>query len=153
MPESNAKTELTVTPFVDDYLAYLLARSSKLVSEQFHATVKAAGVNVNYWRILASLSDGDGLTLKQLNERVLFNQPTLSKLVARMETEGLLARQKDSQDKRAILIFITRQGRILVDDLLAQSKWHEEQVMSDYSMEQQALLKDMLRQLVKTLES
>jgi DNA-binding MarR family transcriptional regulator len=152
MLESKPQTEPASQPFVEDYLAYLLARSSKLVSEQFHATVKAAGVNVNYWRILASLSDGDGLTLKQLNKRVLFNQPTLSKLVARMEAQGLLSRQKDQQDKRAILIFITGQGRVLVDDLLAQSKWHEEQVMSDYSMEQQALLKDMLRQLVKTLE-
>jgi len=138
--------------FVDDYLAYLLARSSKLVSEQFHATVKAAGVSVNYWRIHASLSDGDGLTLKQLNERVLFNQPTLSKLVSRMEAEGLLSRQKGAQDKRAILVFISPQGRVLVDDLLGKAKWHEEQVLASYSSEQQKLLKNMLRQLVKTLE-
>ena len=149
MPESKP----TAKPFVDDYLAYLLARSSKLVSEQFHATVKAAGVNVNYWRILASLSDGDGLTLNQLNQRVLFNQPTLSKLVSRMETEGLLSRQKGAKDKRAILIFITGQGRTLVDELLVKAKWHEEQVLASYSDEQQELLKDMLRQLVKTLET
>ena len=148
-----SESKPTAKPFVDDYLAYLLARSSKLVSEQFHATVKAAGVNVNYWRILASLSDGDGLTLNQLNQRVLFNQPTLSKLVSRMETEGLLNRQKGAKDKRAILIFITPQGRTLVDELLDRAKWHEEQVLASYSDEQQELLKGMLRQLVKTLEA
>jgi MarR family transcriptional regulator, organic hydroperoxide resistance regulator len=142
-----------IKPFVDDYLPYLLARSSKLVSEQFHATVKAAGVNVNYWRILASLSDGDGLTLKQLNQRVLFNQPTLSKLVTRMETEGLLERHKDTQDKRAILIYISAQGRDLVDELLSKAKWHEDQVLANYSAQQQDLMKDMLRQLVNSLES
>lgn len=143
----------TQKPFVDDYLSYLLARSSKLVSEQFHATVKAAGLNVNYWRILASLSDGDGLSLKQLNERVLFNQPTLSKLVARMESEGLLERLKGEQDKRSILIYITPQGRELVDQLLEKAKWHESEVLAKYNEEQQELLKDMLRQLIHALES
>lgn len=142
----------THKPFVDDYLSYLLARSSKLVSEQFHATVKAAGLNVNYWRILASLSDGDGLTLNQLNERVLFNQPTLSKLVARMESEGLLERMKGEQDKRSILIYITPQGRDLVNQLLEKAKWHESEVLANYSAEQQELLKDMLRKLIVTLE-
>ncbi len=140
-------------PFVDDYLAYLLARSSKLVSEQFHAKVKAAGVSVNYWRILASLSDADGLTLKQLNQRVLFNQPTLSKLITRMVAEGLLERHQDKQDKRAILIFISALGRDLVNDLLREAKWHESEVLADYSSEQQALMKGMLRQLINTLES
>ncbi len=139
-------------PFVDDYLAYLLARSSKLVSEQFHAKVKAAGVSVNYWRILASLSDADGLTLKQLNQRVLFNQPTLSKLITRMVAEGLLERHQDKQDKRAILIFISALGRDLVNDLLHEAKWHESEVLADYSSEQQALMKGMLRQLINTLE-
>lgn len=143
----------TEPAFVDDYLAYLLARSSKLVSEQFHATVKAAGVSVNYWRVLASLSDGDGLTLNQLNERVLFNQPTLSKLVARMETEGLLERIKGEQDKRSILIYITPQGRDLVNQLLAKAKWHESEVLANYNQQQQELLKDMLRQLIDSLES
>ncbi len=141
------------TPFVDDYLAYLLARSSKLVSEQFHAQVKATGLNVNYWRILASLSDGDGLSLNQLNERVLFNQPTLSKLVARMESEGLLERIKGEKDKRSILIYITPQGRQLVNQLLAKAKWHEAEVLAKYSHAQQELLKDMLRQLISALEN
>lgn len=143
----------TQKPFVDDYLSYLLARSSKLVSEQFHATVKASGLNVNYWRILASLSDGDGLSLNQLNERVLFNQPTLSKLVARMETEGLLQRLKGEQDKRSILIYITPQGRELVNRLLEKAKWHESEVLANYSADQQALLKGMLRQLIAAMES
>ena len=109
----------TVYSFVDDYLAYLLARSSHLMSEQFHRQVLAQGWSINYWRVLASLTDGDGLTLTQLNERVLFKQPTLSKLVGRMEKEKLLIRAKDGADKRTIKIFILPQGQTLVADLLA----------------------------------
>jgi DNA-binding MarR family transcriptional regulator len=142
----------TVYNFVDDYLAYLLARSSHLMSEQFHRQVLAQGWSINYWRVLASLTDGDGLTLTQLNERVLFKQPTLSKLVGRMEKEKLLIRAKDGADKRTIKIFISPQGQTLVADLLAQAKAHEAKVLADYSEEQQQLLKSMLRSLIVHLK-
>jgi DNA-binding MarR family transcriptional regulator len=142
----------TVYSFVDDYLAYLLARSSHLMSEQFHRQVLAQGWSINYWRVLASLTDGDGLTLTQLNERVLFKQPTLSKLVGRMEKEKLLIRAKDGADKRTIKIFISPQGQTLVADLLAQAKAHEAKVLADYSEEQQQLLKSMLRSLIVHLK-
>lgn len=142
----------TVYSFVDDYLAYLLARSSHLMSEQFHRQVLAQGWSINYWRVLASLTDGDGLTLTQLNERVLFKQPTLSKLVGRMEKEKLLIRAKDGADKRTIKIFILPQGQTLVADLLAQAKAHEAKVLADYSEEQQQLLKSMLRSLIVHLK-
>lgn len=138
--------------FIDDYLAYLLARSSHLVSEQFHHQIQAQGWSINYWRILASLSDADGLTLTQLNQRVLFKQPTLSKIVVKMEQEKLLVRHKDEADKRAIKITISPMGKTLVADLLAQAKAHEKTVLADYSEEQQQLLKGMLRRLVVHLQ-
>lgn len=138
--------------FIDDYLAYLLARSSHLVSEQFHHQIQAQGWSINYWRILASLSDADGLTLTQLNQRVLFKQPTLSKIVVKMEQEKLLIRHKDEADKRAIKITISPMGKTLVADLLAQAKAHEKTVLADYSEEQQQLLKGMLRRLVVHLQ-
>jgi DNA-binding MarR family transcriptional regulator len=122
------------------------------MSEQFHRQVLAQGWSINYWRVLASLTDGDGLTLTQLNERVLFKQPTLSKLVGRMEKEKLLIRAKDGADKRTIKIFISPQGQTLVADLLAQAKAHEAKVLADYSEEQQQLLKSMLRSLIVHLK-
>ncbi len=138
--------------FIDDYLAYLLARSSYLVSEQFHHQIQIQGWSVNYWRILASLSDEDGLTLTQLNQRVLFKQPTLSKLVVKMEAEKLLIRHQNEADKRAVKIIISPKGRTLIADLLVQAKAHEKSVLADYSEEQQQLLKGMLRRLVVHLE-
>jgi DNA-binding MarR family transcriptional regulator len=150
---SRAATNMTKPfSFIDDYLAYLLARSSHLVSEQFHHQIQAQGWSTNYWRILASLSDEDGLTLTQLNQRVLFKQPTLSKLVVKMEAEKLLIRHKDDADKRAVKITISSKGRTLIADLLAQAKAHEKKVLADYSEEQQQLLKSMLRRLVVHLQ-
>ena len=52
--------------FVDDYLLYLLARASTEVSGHFHKQLKQHGLQVAEWRGLATLSDGDGMTLGEL---------------------------------------------------------------------------------------
>ena len=57
--------------FVNDYLLYLLARASSEVSAQFHQRLKTHGLQVAEWRVLASLSDGDGMTIGELAARAL----------------------------------------------------------------------------------
>ena len=42
-------------PFVDDYLPALLGQASHLIQSEFHRVVKAKGLSVAEWRVLASL--------------------------------------------------------------------------------------------------
>ena len=60
--------------FIDDYLSYLLSRSAHVVYDDFHAAVRAVGLSSLQWRVLATLSDGDGLTVGDLARRVLSEQ-------------------------------------------------------------------------------
>ena len=50
-------------PFVDDYLLYLMARASALTSAGFHNQVRALGIQVYEWRIMAVLYGTDGVTV------------------------------------------------------------------------------------------
>ena len=45
-----------MTRFVDHYLAALLAQASHLISSEFHTVVRANGLSVSEWRVLASLA-------------------------------------------------------------------------------------------------
>jgi hypothetical protein len=57
--------------FVDDYLAYLLARASHLISSEFHAVVQASGISLMEWRVMASLSGKEALSIGELADIVL----------------------------------------------------------------------------------
>jgi DNA-binding MarR family transcriptional regulator len=87
-------------PFVDDYLSYLLARASLVVSSQFHRRVEENGLTVPVWRVLATLSGDDGLSVSRLAEIVLEKQPTVTKIIDRMEAEGFVKRREDDDDRR-----------------------------------------------------
>ncbi|MFJ4288984.1 MarR family winged helix-turn-helix transcriptional regulator [Cupriavidus sp. NPDC089707] len=135
-------------PFVDGYLAYLLARASHLISGEFHREVEARGLSVPEWRVLATLADRADCTIGALAEITLTKQPTLTKLVDRMAAEGLVRRTAGTTDRRHALISITPHGLALANPLLERAAQHERTVLNDFGPDQGAQLKETLRQLI-----
>ena len=136
------------TRFIDGYLSYLLARASHVVYREFHAQVQAAGLSSLEWRLLATLSDGDGLTIGELAREILAKQPTLTKLVQRMEKAGWVRRGEDPADARRTLVFQTAQGQATVAALLIQAKAHEDFLLQGVSERDTTALKKILRTLI-----
>lgn len=150
MARASTPSTRTASPlrFIDDYLSYLLSRASHVVTRQFHATVHDAGLSTLEWRVLATLSDGDGMPIGDLAREVLAQQPTLTKLVQRMEKAGWVRRGEDPADARRTLVFETGQGRIAVAHLLALAKTHEAQLLSGFSERDVRALKKILKALI-----
>lgn len=134
--------------FIDDYLAYLLARASAEISGQFHAEVEARGLAVMEWRVLASLADGDGVPVGELADLVLAKQPTVTRLIDRMSEAGLVRRGRSVGDGRRRLVYITASGRRRVAPLLKRAKGHEQGVLAGLGAEDAGRLKRLLRRLI-----
>lgn len=137
--------------FIDDYLLYLLARASSQASGQFHARLKTLAVPVPHWRVLAALSDGAPMTVSTLARIVLSKQPTLTKVIDRMERRGLAERRAGERDRRQVLVRITPAGRRTVRGLLKRAKAHEKEVLAGYSAAEVVQLKATLRMLIERL--
>jgi DNA-binding MarR family transcriptional regulator len=135
--------------FIDDYLSYLLSRASHLVSRQFHAQLKPRGMAVPVWRVLSTLSDGDGLPVTELAKITLFKQPTLTKVIDRMSKDELVERRASERDRRKVLVYITPKGRGLVADLLVRAKQHEREVLAGHSEAEIERLKAALHSLIQ----
>jgi DNA-binding MarR family transcriptional regulator len=134
--------------FVDDYLAYFLARASHLISSEFHAVVEASGLSLMEWRVMASLSGKDSLSVGELADIVLAKQPTVTKLVGRMEEAGWVQRCDAPHDKRQSLVSLTPAGRRKVKPLLAQAQAHEAQVTADIGAPEVDQLKRILERMI-----
>ena len=135
--------------FVDDYLAYLLARASHLISSEFHAVVEASGLSLMEWRVMASLSGKEFLSIGELADIVLAKQPTVTKLVGRMQESGWVRRVDAPHDKRQSLVSLTAAGQRKVGPLLKQAKDHERSVMAGLGDVQMRELKKVLERLIE----
>ena len=134
--------------FIEDYLLYLLARASHLVSAEFHAQLRQHGVTVPVWRVLASLSGSNGETVTGLADACLLQQPTMTKLLDRMERDSLVRRVQEQQDRRVVRVVLTAKGESKVNDLLQAAKQHETQVMALHPQADAATIKDLLRDMI-----
>ena len=134
---------------VDGYLSYLLARASHVVSTAFHLEVRAAGLTVLEWRVLATLADGDPRNVGQLASIALAQQSTVTKLLGRLEAEGRVARSEAHHDRRQSLVRITPAGRAALGTLLRRAKRHERASVEGLLDAREAdALKSALRKLI-----
>ena len=96
---------------IQDYLSYTLAAAHRKVSTSLNSRLKRHGIQIEAWRILETLESGQRLTMGQLAEVVLMNPPTLTKLVDRMVSDGLVHRQVAQNDHRQINVLPTALGQ------------------------------------------
>jgi DNA-binding MarR family transcriptional regulator len=139
----------TENSFVDNYIAYLLARASHLVSSEFHAVIEASGLSLMEWRVMASLSGKDSLNINELSQIVLAKQPTVTKLIGRMEEAGWVNRYDAIQDKRQSLVSLTQEGRQKVEPLLVLARTHEIKVAEVIGLKESIHLKKILKHLIE----
>ncbi len=96
---------------IQDYLSYALAAAHRKMSASLNARLKQHGIQVEAWRVLETLEADQRLTMGQLAEIVLMNPPTLTKLVDRMVSDGLVHRQVAQADHRQINVLPTALGK------------------------------------------
>ncbi|MCG2594526.1 MarR family transcriptional regulator [Ramlibacter sp. XY19] len=133
--------------FVDGYLGYLLGQANHALYKDFDSQVRAAGLSMIEWRVLATLHDSPPLTVSQLAQEVLSKQPTVTKLVQRMADQDWLDLLADPMDQRRTLVTVGAAGRKLVRPLLEKARTHEAQMLRTLEVSEQAALKKLLAKL------
>ena len=64
------------------------------------------------------LSDKEGLTQSDISDRLDIRGPTAIKVIDTLEQRGLIYREKDLEDRRRTLIYLTNKGRKLRRSLM-----------------------------------
>ncbi|MGZ5276939.1 MAG: MarR family winged helix-turn-helix transcriptional regulator [Caldimonas sp.] len=135
--------------FVDGYLAALLAQASQLISSEFHEVVRAHGLSVSEWRVLASLAGGVPISIGQLAQVAVLKQPTLTRMLDRMEARHQVARLANEGDRRVTLVRITAAGSKTVSRLIALAREHEQRVLEPFGLARAEDLKATLRRIIE----
>ena len=94
------------------YLAGLLARN---LARALQERARALGFAPGQFPVLLELWSEEGLTQKQLVDRLDVEQATLANTLSRMERDGLVERRPHPNDRRAQLIFLTERARAMED--------------------------------------
>jgi MarR family transcriptional regulator, organic hydroperoxide resistance regulator len=68
------------------------------------------GLTYPQYLVMLVLWEQDGVSVKEIGERLFLDSGTLTPLLKRMETAGLLKRTRSREDERQVIVALTPQG-------------------------------------------
>jgi len=95
--------------------AVLLHDVSRLRRVVADRALKAIGTTWTQWSVLAFLSRRDGLTQIALAAELELTRVAIGDVLNRMETAGLVERRADAADARIRRVYLTRDGRRMLN--------------------------------------
>ena len=101
------------------HLGFWLRLVSNQVSGRFRQLLEEQGSSVSEWVALSALSRQSGTTHADLIRALGMTKGAASKIVSRLEAQGLARRQQASDGSRTQVLSLTPRGRALVPRLAA----------------------------------
>ena len=139
----------TPTPFVHRNLPRLLLQAREAVMLHTRPSLREHGLSDQQWRVLRVLGEhaheSGGIETGRVAREAYLLGPSLTGVLARMERDGLIERQRCPQDARRTVVRATVLG---LDKVQALSQTIEEH----YQWMEQQLGKDKLGQLYALLD-
>jgi len=96
-----------------DSVGFVVREVWRSFARCLQARIAREGVTIGMWFVLRMLWDEDGMTQRELGERVGINGPTMVMALNSMERAGLVKRIQNQTDRRKINVFLTARGRNL----------------------------------------
>lgn len=98
---------------LDNQVCFALYSASLAMTKLYKPLLDAIGLTYPQYLVLLVLWEQDGLTVSELGERLFLDSGTLTPLLKRLETAGLVSRLRDTQDERRVLVRLSAAGREL----------------------------------------
>ena len=109
---------------------------------------QSAGIRLGWYEVLTHLEDAPaGLRMNELARRALYSKSGFTRVVDKLEDEGLVRRVRPAHDRRSILVVLTKQGRRTVEKARRQHTRSIEQHFSRHLADRD--IKALIRALEK----
>lgn len=136
---------------LEDSIAYQLRRTYKYFVQNLQPLLNEYDIPVGMWYFLRALWAEDGITQKEISERVGLVAPTTVEQLKNMERRGLLERRRSAKDRRKIHVFLTPEGRALRDKLLPFAPYVNRIALAGLTPGEVGFLRLVLRRMQENL--
>ena len=103
---------------LDNQLCFSLYATSKEIIRRYKPLLDKFDITYTQYITLLVLWEQDGILVKTLGERLYLDSGTLTPLLTKLESKGLIVKQKDTKDSRETTIHLTGKGRELKEKIV-----------------------------------
>jgi DNA-binding MarR family transcriptional regulator len=100
---------------LEDQVCFALYTASRAVTNLYRPMLDELGLTYPQYLVMLVLWERKSITVKELGAALRLDTGTLSPLLKRMETNGLVRRRRRHDDERSVEITLTEAGAALQD--------------------------------------
>jgi DNA-binding MarR family transcriptional regulator len=98
---------------LDQQICFSLNAASRAFGSVYRVALRDLGLTYPQYLVMLVLWEHGELPVKQIGEHLRLDSGTLSPLLKRLETAGLVRRERSAADERSVTVSLTEAGREL----------------------------------------
>jgi MarR family transcriptional regulator, organic hydroperoxide resistance regulator len=101
------------TPRLNDMLCFTVYSTAHAFNRVYKPLLDALKLTYPQYLVMLALWERDDVAVKEIGERVHLDSGTLTPLLKRLESAGLIGRARDAADERQVRIKLTPKGQAM----------------------------------------
>lgn len=98
---------------LSNQLCFPVYAASRLIIREYQPHLDQLGITYAQYLVLMVLWESDGVAVSEITQRLFLNTNTVTPILKRMEAQGLIKRQRSTDDERKVIVSLTAAGRQL----------------------------------------
>lgn len=95
---------------LDNQICFPIYAASRLIIREYQPYLDKLGITYPQYLVLMVLWETDGIPVSEISRRLILNTNTVTPLLKRMETQGLITRERSAEDERRVIVRLTPTG-------------------------------------------
>lgn len=96
---------------LSNQLCFPIYAASRLITRAYQPHLEKLGITYPQYLVLMVLWETDGITVNDVSKKLILNTNTLTPLLKRMESMGIVTRNRSDHDERKVVISLTPKGK------------------------------------------
>lgn len=139
---------------LNNQICFPVYAASRLIIREYQPHLDKLGITYPQYLVLLVLWENDGMPVNDIAHKLILNTNTVTPLLKRMETLGLVSRIRSEEDERKVIVTLTAKGI----EMKAEAAHIPFSLMADISpdghkMEELVALKNKLEEWIEFLKT
>lgn len=96
---------------LENQICFSIYATAREVTKLYKPLLEELNVTYPQYLVLLVLWEEDGITVKEMGHRLYLDSGTLTPMLKRMETAGLVFRERSKHDERSVVVRLTEEGK------------------------------------------
>lgn len=121
-------------------VGFLTSDITRLLRNVFDQKVKNLGLTRAQWLVITQLCRRDGIPQNELADLLEIKQPSLVKLLDKLEKSGLVERRQEEGNRRANRVFLLPKSASILEPMQAIAQGIREKMLANIPEKEQEML-------------